>query len=362
MTSTSLIILIIFIGVCLFIIWKVLKPYFIKYDTTVLFTGGLGSGKTLHAVKTAIVLIRKQRFYKYKVPNFVERRIKRPWRYFFNILKARHKAEYIKATWKIRKEHHAYNQFNDDNNNRYFIKIDKKTKDIKKIKYWRHQKYRTKPMLYSNIPIHFKSRLLSRKREWAKIITPSHIFLLKKARLYSVIVIDEFPQFINQFEWDEELIQDNANEFITFFRHYIQGFLVCTAQSESDIVVQFRRKLNQAIWCFDFKKHLFGLFYTVNMCDVMLSENMSTMTQPQIEENTKIKYGLFPPRKTYDTHCYSPRYDQVLDKNIQDEEEHKKLKTNRILRAKYYLSPLDKTTTQAQKEKMLKEVKKLERD
>ena len=362
MTSTALIILIIFIGVCLFLIYKILKPYFIKYDTTVLFTGGLGSGKTLHAVKTAIVLIRKQRFYKYKIPNWVERRIKRPFRYLFNYLKARHKHEYLKATWKIRKNANEYNQFNDDNNNKYFIKVDKKTKEIKHIKYFRHQKYRTKPMLYSNIPIHYKSHIFSHKREWAKLITPSHLFLLKKCRLYSVIVIDEFPQFINQFMWDEELIQDNANEYITFFRHYIQGYLCITAQSESDIVVQFRRKLNQAIWCFDFKKHLFGLFYTVNMCDVMLSENMSTMTQPQIEENTKIHYGLFPPRKTYDTHCYSPRYNEILDKNITNEEEFTNIKTNRVLRAKYYLSPLDKSTTIKQKQKMLEETKKLERD
>lgn len=360
MNSTSLIILIIFVGICLFICWKVLKPYFIKYDTTVLFTGGLGSGKTLHAVKTAIVLIRKQRFYKYKLPNFAERRIKRPFRYFINICKSKHKFKYLKNTWHLRKTLNEYNNFNDEQANYYFTKT--KKGQLKIIKYWKNKPYRQKPMLYSNIPIHFKSRLLSRKREWAKIITPSHIFLLKKARLYSVIVIDEFPQFINQFEWDEELIQDNANEFITFFRHYIQGYLCVTAQSESDIVVQFRRKLNQAIWCFDFKKHLFGLFYTVNMCDIMLSENASTMTQPQIEENTKIKYGLFPPRKTYDTHCYSPRYNEILNKDTTNEEEFNKLKTNRILRAKYYLSPLDRTTTKKQKEKMQEEVKKLERD
>ena len=360
MSSTGFLILLVLSLILLFIVWKMLKPYFIKYDSTLLLTGGLGSGKTLHAVKTGIVLTRKQRFYKYKIPNFIERRIKRPYKYFFNILKARYKKEYIKKTWELRKTT-KYNQFNDDYNNRYFVKVDKKTKKIKHKKYFIYKKYRTKPMMYANIPIHYKTSMFSRKREWAKIIKPQHIFLLKRIREYSVVLIDEFPQFINQFEWDNELIQDNANEFITFFRHYIGGYLICTAQSESDIVVQFRRKLNQAIWCFDFKKHLFGLFYTVKMCDIMLSENITTMSTTQIEDNTKIKYGLFPPKGTYDTRCYSVRYDQILDRNIMEEEEHTKLKTTRILRAKEYISPLDLETTEKQKQKMLQDVQKLER-
>ena len=64
--------------------------------------------------------------------------------------------------------------------------------------------------------------------------------------------------------WDEKLVQDNANEFITFFRHYIGGYLIINAQSEAEIEVHFRRKLNQAIWCYDFKKWFFGLFYKRN--------------------------------------------------------------------------------------------------
>ena len=94
----------------------------------------------------------------------------------------------------------------------------------------------------------------------------------------------------------------------------------------------------------------------------MLSDNIGTMATTQIEENTKVHWGLFPPRHTYDTRCYSIRYKEVLDKNIVEEQEHKTLKTNLILRAKYYLSPLDKTTTDKQKEKMLADAKKLERE
>lgn len=361
MNSTSLLILIIVSIILLIILWKMFKPYFIKYDTTVLFTGGLGSGKSLESVKTANVLIRKQRFYKYKIPNGLEKHIKRPFKYLFNVLKVRYKKEYIKKTWKIRKNGNLYNQFNDDHNLRYFIKVNKRKCIVKHKKYWRYIKLRTKPMLYSNMPLHFKTHMFSRKREWALTLTPKHIFLIKRIREYSVVLIDEFPQFINQYEWDNEIVQDNANEFITLFRHYIGGYLILNAQSESDIVVQFRRKLNQAIWCFDFKKHLFGLFYTNKMCDIMLSDNIGTMATTQIEENTKIHFGLFPPRGTYDTRCYSIRYKNVLENNIENEEEHNALKTTRILRAKEYISPLDDDTTIKQKEHMKKEVEKLER-
>ena len=361
MSTTFLVVLIIIGVVCLVWLWKVFKPYFIKYDTTVLFTGGLGSGKSLESVKTSIVLIRKQRFYKYKVPNFFEKRIKRPFKYFFNILKVRYKREYIKKTWLLRKNRNQYNEFNYKFADRYFVKIIKKKNIIKHRKILEYKKLRSKPMLYSNMPIHYKTHIFSRKREWAKIITPKHIFLIKRIREYSVVLIDEFPQFINQFEWDNEVVQDNANEFITLFRHYIGGFLIINAQSESDIVVQFRRKLNQAIWCFDFKKHLFGLFYTNKMCDIMLSDNVGTMATTQIEENTKVHFGLFPPRNTYDTRCYSVRYNNVLEKNIMAEEEHEKLKTTRILRAKEYISPLDDDTTETQKESMKAKIERLER-
>ena len=349
-------ILIIVAIILLIVIYKYFKPYFIKYDTTLLFTGGLGSGKSLESVKTSVVLIRKQRFYKYYVPNWWERRIRRPWIRMINFLKAKNKKEYhakvknLKIAWE-------YNQFLHDHNYRYFF--DAKKKRLKK--YCLMKKYKAKPMLYSNIPIHYKTHFWSKKREWAKIITPRHVYLLKKIREYSVVMIDEFPQFINQFMWDEELVQDNCNEFITFYRHYVGGFLILNAQSESDIVVQFRRKLNQAIWCFNFKKHLFGLFYTNKMADIMLSDNVSTIAQTQIEENAKTHFGLFPPKKTYDTRCYSIRYKEILQ-NSQDEQEHTKLKTNRILRSKYYLSPLDKTTTKKQKESMLHKAQALERD
>lgn len=57
--------------VLLFVLWFIIKPYVLKYDTILAFTGGLGSGKSFLSVKQAIVLLKKQRF-KVKVHNFFQ--------------------------------------------------------------------------------------------------------------------------------------------------------------------------------------------------------------------------------------------------------------------------------------------------
>ena len=165
------------------------------------------------------------------------------------------------------------------------------------------------------------------------------------------------PQFINQFHWNEDLVQHNVNEWITFFRHYIGGYFITTSQSIDDVVCQIRRKLNQAVWCFDFHKWFFGLFYTIRMCDIMLGDQVGTISTTYIEENTRLHFGLFPPKKTYDTRCYSERYKNILLP-------HKikrwaKIKTNKVLRMQDYTSPLDDTTTWEEKQEMNRKAEKL---
>lgn len=352
------IVLIIAAIVLCFILWKWIKPYFIKYDTTCLFTGGLGAGKTLEAVKTAVVLIRKQRFYKYYCHNFFKVRTFNYFRRKINLLKLDRKQYKDKLiTYKTAKKdlkllnknsYEFYNKEILNHKNEYFWKRQPKLLRYK----------RPKPMLYANMPIHFQTHMFKRDREWAEKLTPAHVLLLKKITEYSVVLVDEFPQFINQFEWKNELVQTNVNEWITFFRHYVGGFLIMTAQSESDIVVQIRRKLNQAIWCFDFKKHLFGLFYTNRMCDIMLSDNVATMTTTMIEDNTKLHFGFFPRKGTYDTRCYSIRMQNIY-KTANPRTYFDALKTMYILRMIDYISPLDITTRNEERENMWMECLKL---
>ena len=319
MNGITLAILIIMGCIGLFILYKILKPYFIKHDSTMCFVGGLGSGKSWESVKLTKILIRKQRL-KY---------------YYFGNLK-------IKIVNRIKK---IINFFHLKYNLKNFKKPKFKAKKIYTLK-----KLNKKPLVYANIPMHFRTHLLGTKWEWATLLEAPHILCLEEIREYSVVLIDELPQFINQFNWNQELIQKNVNEFITFFRHYIGGYLITNAQAIDDVVVQIRRKLNQCTWCFDF--HKWGwpipLFYTIRMCDILLSDQVQTMSTTYIEDNTKLHFGLWTWRKNYDTRCYSERYKNILKKD-ENKPKWKLLKTNKVLRLVKYISPLDDKTTEQQK-------------
>ena len=339
MDKSAIIAIAIILGIALLIFlgW-LLKPYVIKHDTTILFTGGLGSGKTLESVKKAIILTRKNRFFKYAWPNF-KIKIKNKVKRFKNLLRKNKRIKLLKKGYTVEQ-------------------IEEKVKP-----YLVCEELKRKPLLYSNIPINFRTHLFGIKKEWSTQLDVYHILLLKEINEFSVVMIDEFPQFISQFDWDIDLVQKNANEFITFFRHYIGGHLIINAQSEDEIECHFRRKLNIGIWCYDFHiwpLPILPLFYTNRMCDFMLSENITTMSTTYIEDNTKLHFGLFP-RKAYDSRCYSERYDKVHIK-ILNTKKWRKLKTKEVLRLKKYISPLDTKTTLDQVKKMEQEADKLERN
>lgn len=316
MDSTIGILIAIALAVALLILFfKVIKPYFLKYDTTILFTGGVGSGKTLNSVKMVKKLYVKTYIFNYKLYNF-------------------------KAKIK--------NIFRKKNNK---IKLHKK------------------PYIYSNIPLAYKNWFLSKKYHPARKFTVEQFTCMEEIREYSIVFIDEMSAFVNQFNWDKELVQKNVNEFIQFFRHYVGGYFITNAQSESDIVVQLRRKLNSCIWCRNFQTHFFKLFYTVDCCTLSMSDNVTNVNQTQLEENTQHLFGiLHNMNKVYDTRCYRNRRNNYLIKDNELTKEQKlarlwnvdNLTTNEIMRFEKYNSPLDDGTTKKQKEEMLKDIRKLQ--
>lgn len=322
MNSMIWILLILTAIILLILIWHWLKPYIIRHDTTITICGGLGSGKTCEATKLGIVLLRKNIFIKYKCYNF----------------------------WKVKVVN-------------FFRKIGNKSRAKKGKVQKALLEPRKRPRLYANYPIWYKKHFWSREREWAEVLTERHVMLLKEITEYSIVIIDEFPQFIQNTSWKEEVVQNNLNEFITFFRHYIAGYILITSQSIQEVECHFRRKLNQAIFCFNFRKWPFNalpLFYTVRMCDIMINDSMQTVSTSYIEENTKLHFGLFPPKNTYDTRCYSIRY-----KNMKEPAAPRilfnQLKTMKVLRIKDYISPLDECTTAKEKQRMLEKILEMER-
>ena len=247
-------ILIIIIILIIFLAYKFLKPYFIKHDTTILFCGGLGSGKTLNSVKQAIILYRK------------------------NLMK-----------WRVKKTWHNFKQL--------FKKKSKKT-----------QFTQEKPLFYSTIPIKLgKSQSIQ--------LLKQHLTLDLRINQNSIVLIDELPNIVNQFNWNLEDVQTNLNEFITYFRHYINGYLIVNGQAVSEIVKQVRVKLNSYYWCFNFQKFLF-FFYRVRILNSQISENLVSISTEFIENNTRWTYGIIP-RKQYNTRAYKHRYDKLTkSKNI----------------------------------------------
>ena len=298
-------IIIIIVLIALLILYIILKPYFIKYDTTLLFTGTLGGGKTLNAVKTGTKIYKKT-LLNIKFKNFLIRT--------FNKIKTKHNKKVNK-----RIEHG-------------------KTKHIKM---WAIKEEFVLPRLISNIPIKLKG---GKHELWSNVLTKEMLVLTKdkngnlisKIPEYSVIIIDEIPQLVDQYNWSLKEVQENLNEFITFFRHYVGGKLIMTSQSDSQVVKQIRDKMNTFYWLSNFRKFLF-FFYKCDVCQFISSDVVGNVNTGFVEDNTKTIYGTLFTKK-YDSRCFSERY------TIYPETEYyrwAKYKTNKIIRFDNYHSPLD---------------------
>ena len=272
----------------LVILYVWLKPYFIKYDTTLLFTGGLGTGKTLSAIKKTGIKIYKKTLFSIKFQN---------WR--------------TKQLNKIIKFHNNH----------------------KHKKEWELREYQELPRFITNIPIRIRK---GKREQWSTVLTKEMLLLKERIPEYSVVLIDEFPQLINQFNWSIKEVQDNVNEFSTFFRHYIGGKLILTAQADSEIVKQVRSKMNTYYHLSNFHKFLF-IFYKYDICQFIASEIVDNVSMGFYEDNTKTVYGCLLG-KNYDSRCYSIRYDKLPPTTYK---RWAQFKTKKIIRFSKYESPLD---------------------
>lgn len=229
------------------VLFKVLKPYFIKYDTTILFTGGLGSGKTLNSVKYALKL--------YKV-----------------------------TCRKIRIKN-------------FFRKLFKSKKRIIPL-----------PYLISNVPIYKKRFFVGDVKYYSRPLTKEILTLQERIPEYSIVLIDEISMLVNQFNWNIDEVQYHLNEFIQLFRHYVGGYLILNAQAESEIVKQVRVKLNSYYICMNFRKFLF-FFYKVDVLHRLCTGGDDVNTTNFVDEDVKTNFGLL--RNIYDSRYLSERYKNV---------------------------------------------------
>ena len=156
-----------------------------------------------------------------------------------------------------------------------------------------------RPMLYSSIPVK-----VSRKEMAIKLL-PEHLLLQRKIIRGSVVFVDEIGGFCSQFDYR---VANSAvwDEFVRYFRHYVQGYLICNDQCSENIVLQVRRRLNTVYNMMGFRHFLF--VYWVKVRNITVSEEIKTIEEQNTEDNMKLLIGLLPHFRAYDTHCYYCRY------------------------------------------------------
>lgn len=168
-----------------------------------------------------------------------------------------------------------------------------------------HKDKKIKPMLYSSIPVKVS------KKEWALELTPEHCLLKTRLCEKAIVFIDEIGAFASQFDFDLPNVKDNFNEFTRLYRQYTKGgYLVVNDQCSENINLYIRRRINTVFNLMHFKKWL-GFIYTVRVRNISISEEIKTIEEEDTEDSTTIMFGLIPFFKSYDTYCYSERYNTV---------------------------------------------------
>lgn len=260
--------------IALVVLFFILKPYFIKYDTLVSFTGGLGSGKTFKSVETALVLYRKQRL-KVWLYNLFHPKNKKPLPELYSNIPL--KIGFKKFAIRLRKEH-----------------------------------------------------LLLQER-----IIPCSVCLIDEVDVFANQFQYNNPAIVNTKGGEE---YGNFDEFCRFYRHYTQGgYLIFNTQATANENLTIRRRQNTVITLFHFRTWGIpliapNLIYTVKARNVTLSDDVKTVEENNAEDNMRLIIGFMPLFRHYDTYCYSNRYDTVPQG---EELRFTRLKTNECLIAPY---------------------------
>ena len=199
----------------------------------------------------------------------------------------------------------------------------------KKLKYVRKH-INSEAQLYSNIPIRIS------RNEYSCILTNDILMLQKAIPKGSICMIDELGQYLSQFNFKANNI-DNVEEFMRLYRHYTQGgFLIVNDQSISNVELHFRRRINIMYELIELKGFL--LHIRVEAKEMINTEDTFTMVKGDEERYIRM---WKPLTRLYDTYVYSDRY--LIEKK--DIYRWWKMKTNYILKIPkedYYSKTLKK--------------------
>lgn len=167
---------------------------------------------------------------------------------------------------------------------------------------------KTKPVIYSNIPIKYG------KKKYAEIFTREHLLMSAALPMGAIVFIDEIGQFASQYDYDNPYVMVLVQRFIRFYRHFIEnGKLIVTDQSNSNIVVAIRRRINVIYNLNNFRRFCGVLpFFKVDVNELQSIEDTINTNNLELTD-TEYFFGFLPykwqkNKRHYDSRCYSIMY------------------------------------------------------
>lgn len=171
------------------------------------------------------------------------------------------------------------------------------------------------PDCFTTIPVLINKR----KNIYSKQLTLKHLLLQESIPEGSVLFIDEIGNFASQFDFKNPNVLKAFNEFIRFFRHYVNGYIICNEQSSNFIELHIRNRINtihNLSNCFVFWRLCFYYDRQINIAE----ENITTVdmkneaTNSDTQDNKSLKIRFLKYKNRYKSRCYKNRY-KLLDKD-----------------------------------------------
>ncbi len=280
------------------ILWIIIKPYFIKYDTVIGFTGGLGTGKSFMSVETAVRELKKNRF-RTKIFNFFHSKKKRqPLPELYSSIPVRYKLKPFKWTYAnvLKVEHLTLQEKIVPGSIVFLDEID----------------------VFCN---------------QFGLANPNIIDMANKKELANRKLLAEKDVRLP----DTGLVDEEIRLFRHLFSNHITGVeakLVTNSQATSNIATIVRRRMNTVFVLSTFRKWgipfiLPKLIYTVKCRNITITDEITNTSEGNAEDDTRIIIGFMPRGKKYDTHCYRHRADTVSEET---KLQWQKLTTNRLIK------------------------------
>lgn len=176
------------------------------------------------------------------------------------------------------------------------------------IKHYKKQlrKY-PKAQLISSIPLRYRKGF---KWYFSTPLQIEHILKIVKIPEGSVVFIDEFNTLANQYSWNQEFTQKYILNFVKYFRHDVNGYMIINDQTLEDIPKNVRSRCGILYNIQENYSRFFGLVQVFKCLPFLSTESGINTTIDLTDKDIKLPYfAVFRPfKRLYDHRCYSELY------------------------------------------------------